>query len=50
LDLRIKSYGQTKILEEVWVERTSAKTNQHELTTSVQKGGQHEEGDMRKAL
>jgi hypothetical protein len=31
-----------KILEEVWVGQASAGTNQHELTTSAQKGGQEE--------
>jgi hypothetical protein len=39
-----------KIWGEIWVGWASAKTNQHELTTSAQKGGQQEEGDLRKAF
>jgi hypothetical protein len=40
LDLWIKSYGEIKILEEVWARRASTRANQQELTTSAQKGGQ----------
>jgi hypothetical protein len=38
-----------KILE-VWARQASAGTNQHELTTPAQKGGQQEEGGLRKDL
>jgi hypothetical protein len=38
------------ILGEVWTRRASAGTNQHELTTSAQKGEQHEEIGLKKAL
>jgi hypothetical protein len=47
--LGIKSYGKIKILGEVWAGWASARTNQHELTLSAQKGRQHE-GGLRKAL
>jgi hypothetical protein len=40
LDLRIKSYGRLKFLEEVWAGRACTGANQQELTTSAQKGGQ----------
>jgi hypothetical protein len=39
LDLRIKSYGETKNLGEMWA---SARANQQELTTSIKNCGQQE--------
>ena len=42
LDLQIKSYGCLKFLGEVSIGRACAIANQQELTTSTQKGGQHE--------
>jgi hypothetical protein len=47
LELQIKSYGEMKILGEVWAGRVNVRANQQELTTSTQK---EEEGDLRKAL
>jgi hypothetical protein len=49
LDIWIKSYGEIKILRKVSARRASVGANQHEWTTSVQKGRQHEEG-LRKTL
>jgi hypothetical protein len=42
LDLRIKSYGEMKILGEVWVGWASAVANQKGLTISAQKSGQQD--------
>jgi hypothetical protein len=39
LYLEIKSYGEMKILGEVWATRASAGASQQELTTSAQKSG-----------
>jgi hypothetical protein len=39
-----------KILRGVGAMQESVGTNQHELTTSTQKGGQQEERDLRKVL
>jgi hypothetical protein len=38
----IKSYGETKFIEEVWAIWTNVGANQQELTTSTQKGGHQE--------
>jgi hypothetical protein len=38
LDVRIKNYGEMKILGEVWIGWAIAKANQQELTTSAPKG------------
>jgi hypothetical protein len=39
-----------KILGEIWARWASVVANQQELTTSTQKGGQHEIRGLRKAL
>jgi hypothetical protein len=38
----MESYGEMKILGEVWVGRANDVANQQELTTLAQKGGQQE--------
>jgi hypothetical protein len=50
LDLRIKSYGCLKILEEVWVGQACARANQQELTTCVKICGQEEKGNFWQGL
>jgi hypothetical protein len=47
LDIRIKSHGKME-LGEIWTGQVSVGANQHELTTSAHKGGQHEEGGLKK--
>jgi hypothetical protein len=39
MDIRLKSCREIKIWEQVWAWWASARANQHELTTSTQKGG-----------
>jgi hypothetical protein len=44
LDLQIKSYGETKVLGEIWARQACIGANQQELTTHVEKYEQEEDG------
>jgi hypothetical protein len=46
LDIGIKSYGEIKIMEEVWARRASAVANHHELAGCAQKDRHEEEGEI----